>query len=260
MFSKLNSIIKHPFTTKIFDIVIGGFLVGAVVYFVVEQKEIEPRYAISTPEMIAEATADAPRLKLLWDNEEVHNVYTLKIAIWNAGREYLDKNSISATDPIRVMIPPNVQILYADFIRTSRENLDLDATDLSSTGTKAIQIEIVGDEALERNDGGVLKILYTRQSNHNGRIKGCRQGFKEVGWATVTLPPYSYWWVLVMPLIYILMILSPLIRNIKAFCNGVRDSMIIVNIFLIILSLVPLCIFAWFFFLKRWLLSPGWII
>jgi len=190
MFSKLNSIIKHPFTTKIFDIVIGGFLVGAIVYFVVEQKEIKPKYAISNSEMIAETTSGAPRLKLLWDNEEVQNVYSLKIAIWNAGREYLDKSSISATDPIRVTYPPDVQILYADFIRTSRENLDLDASDLSSMGTKAIQIEIVGDEALEQKDGGVLKILYTGHDSDgfavSGRIKGSKQGFKEVGWSSIT--------------------------------------------------------------------------
>ncbi len=192
MSAKLKPIITKtkPILTFVLTQILLALLISATAYFIFEHKDIKPRYAISSPEMVAEATADAPRLKLFWDNEEVKNVYSLKIAIWNAGREYLDKSSISATAPIRVTYPPDVQILYADFIRTSRDNLSFTATDLSSTSTRAIQIQIVGDEALEQKDGGVLKILYTGQGSDEfavtGRIKGSKQGFKEVSWAALT--------------------------------------------------------------------------
>lgn len=192
MSTKINSIMEHPLIKLLLSIVSSFIIGGVLVFYWVEQKEIEPRYAVSNSEMIAEATTDPSRLRLLWDNEEVQNVYSIKIAIWNAGRQYLDTTSISATDPIRVTYPSDIQILYADFIKTSRDNLSLTATDLYSTGTRAIQIEIVGDEALEKRDGGVLKILYTSQSSDEfavtGRIKGSKQGFKRISWGSVIWP------------------------------------------------------------------------
>lgn len=256
MSAKINPIIKYLLTN-----ILLAFVVGVAVYFIIEQKEIEPRYAISNSEMLAETTVDAPRLKLLWDNEEVQNVYSLKIAIWNAGREYLDKNSISATDPIRVMIPPGVRILYADFIRTSRDNLSFTATDLSDTGTSVIQIQIVGDEALEHKDGGVLKILYTGQNSDKfavtGRIKGSKQGFKEVSWATATQTPN--WWGSWVPVLFIALAFISVIRDIKSLRGQKIQPQKAFDIFLTILIIAGLCTYIWSFF-RGWLVSLGWII
>ena len=191
----LSKISKNPVTN--FLIGVGGIIIGIVFavgfYFVVERKEIQPRYAVSEPETLAEATADAPGLKLLWEEEEIENAHTIDIVIWNAGRQFLDKSAISATDPIRVTYPPDVQILYAKFIRTSRDNLQFTTNDLTSAGTRAIQLEIVGDEALERRDGGLLKILFSGPPSNefviNGRIKGSREGFKRVDWDEVASVP-----------------------------------------------------------------------
>jgi hypothetical protein len=196
----LSKISKNPVVN--FLIAVGGiiftimFAVGF--YFLVEQKEVQPRYAVSEPETLAEATADAPGLKLLWEDEEIKNVHTINIVIWNAGRQFLDKNAISATDPIRIAYPSDIQMLYARFVRTSRDSLEFTATDLADRGMKAIQIEIVGDEALEWKDGGLLKILYSGPSTKEfvvtGRIKGSRQGFIKVDWFVISSGNSGLWY------------------------------------------------------------------
>jgi hypothetical protein len=132
-------------------------------------------------------------LTLLWEGEEVENVHTIDVVIWNAGREYLDKNSISATDPIRITYPPGVKILYMKFTRTSRDNLEFTATDLADAGTSAIEVGIVGDEALERKDGGLLRILFSGSGTEEfvvtGRIKGSREGFTKADWHRISSGP-----------------------------------------------------------------------
>jgi hypothetical protein len=190
----LSKIIKSPVTG--FVIGIGGIIFAVVFYFVVEQKEVKPRYAVSEPETLAEATADAPGLRLLWEDEEIENVHTINIVIWNAGRQYLDKDSISATDPIRITYPPGAKILYMKFTRTSRDNLKFTATDLADAGTSAIQVGIVGDEALERKDGGLLHVLFSGLSTEEfvvtGRIKGSREGFTKVDWGRISASGFGW--------------------------------------------------------------------
>lgn len=181
--SMIHRIIWHPVTQ-----LLVGALIAIGLFYLVERKEIEPRYAVSEPELIAEQTTDAPRLTLYWDGEEIKNAYSVKIAVWNAGRQYLDNNSISETDPLRVICPSGVKILYADFIKISRAHLELNAVDATNTGTNAIYIQIVGDEALEKNDGGILKILFTGGETDGfvvtGRIKGSKQGFVRTKWSS----------------------------------------------------------------------------
>lgn len=178
--SVFRRIVWHPIT---------GMIVGAlsmiVLFVLLGRQGVEPRYAVSEPELLVEQTFDAPGLTVLWDGKEIKNVYSVKIAIWNAGRQYLDRNRLSNSDPVRVVYPQGARILYHDFIKTSRSSVDFDTIDLADTGTSAIQIEILDDEALDQGDGGVMKILYTGEYSKEfavmGRIKGSK-GFKRVGW------------------------------------------------------------------------------
>ncbi len=167
--------------------IVIGILITAGFFYWVERKEVEPTYAITVPELLASQTNDAPNLKLYWDDEEIEDIFSVKIVFWNAGREYLDKDSISDTDPLRIQVPSGINILYAEFIQTSRDNLVLSTTikQLDNDTTEII-IDIVGDEALERKDGGILKILFTGAMEEDefqviGRIKGS-SGIKQQEW------------------------------------------------------------------------------
>jgi hypothetical protein len=232
-------------------------MLAAAFWYIVERKEIEPKYAISEPQRVTEGQWDAPGSKLLWDNEQVENVYSVRIAIWNNGRQYLDNVSISATDPLRVTYPPGVKILYADFFRTSRAGLAFEATDLSSAGTDAIRLEIVGDEALERHDGGVLAVLYTGERSDPftvvGRIKGCKDGFVRVDWTTrysasyIMLSFMSVISVLIAALILILYALKVLNRTHRLFITSFW-SLLVLGALLILYA-----------GLKDFLLVPNWV-
>lgn len=184
--SVICSILGNRVFKFLFNNVLVGLLLWALTYFFVEQRKVEPRYAVSEPELLAEQTTDTPRLTLLWYGEEIENVYSIKIAIWNAGKEWLDSDRLSDSDPVRVICPQETQILYNDFIKTSRSSLDFDTTDLIDGEVNSIQLKIKDDESLYKGDGGILKILYSGGSTSDftvtGRVKGSPMGFVKTDW------------------------------------------------------------------------------
>lgn len=182
IFHSVWEFLKHPITS----LAIGILL--TLLFYNLQIKEIEPRFSISEPELLAKQILGEPNLKLFWGDEEIQDISSVKIAFWNSGRQYLDESSISKTEPIRISIPQGVTVLYSDVILTSRNELKFKTSlQTSSNNEQFILIEIEGDEALEYKDGAVIKVLFTGSPKTNffikGRIKGSVEGFVETPWA-----------------------------------------------------------------------------
>lgn len=179
----LIQLIKHP----LFGVVFGAGL--AVFLFYLSQSDMSPRYSVSNPKLLAEITDKTPRLKLLWDDKQINNIYSVDVLIWNAGKQFIDNSSISSTDPIILKYSKSIQVLYSNFSKTSRSNLALKAS--NDSAKNIISINIVGDEALEQGDGGMLSILFTGPPEASfiveGRIKGHKEGFSRVEWSEVVM-------------------------------------------------------------------------
>ncbi|MBT3323350.1 MAG: hypothetical protein HN392_13780 [Anaerolineae bacterium] len=185
--SKISQGVISFLKENLLNLFIGTFIALAIFYFL-ERKEIEPRYSISGTELLAEQLENNNNLKLFWDGKEIQNIRSIEIAIWNAGKQIIKKDDISETKPIRIIIPPGLDVLYADFIKTSRPNELTFSTShqVSDDNIHYIKIEIVGDEAIEENDGGIVKVLFTGESDErfsvSGRIFGSKDGFRELAW------------------------------------------------------------------------------
>ena len=148
--------VSHPAS----GIVIGILI--ALYFYSLSISRIEPRYAIMGPEALAMITLDSPRLELRWDGRAIENVQMVRIALWNSGRSYLDNAAIPKESPIRIEYPRDVQVLSATLSAVSRPSLILEAREDSIAGAgECLRLDLAGDEALERHDGGVFTILYT---------------------------------------------------------------------------------------------------
>jgi len=245
MLEKIKSFLWHPIT----GIAIG--IIVAVVIYYAERKMVEPLYAVSDPKLIAEVTADTPELKLLWEEEEIINAYIIEIAIWNGGRAFIDNDLISTTKPIRVTIPEGVEVLSASFTKFSRVDLVLNALQEEQEHDH-IYIEIIGDEALENKDGGVLQILFTGNKTDDfkvvGRIKGSKEGFKKEEWAEVVGINFSW-----NTLILILVIFLGLNEFIKFITKVIEKEKRLVDrplwskILLVFLILIQISVIAFYF-------------
>ena len=182
-------------------------LVGTAVtiFAVFSQAEqvMAPRFAVDAHDLLVKKGEKPEELKITWRGEEFTNLYTARIAIWNQGRRTIEKTSISKTDPIRVQFPPHIRVLSAEFMKTSRPNLKLQSQVGMHEGQPAVHVEMMGDDALERHDGGVVQLLYTKVPHDQGfghvrgefkkdpddfvvtgRIKASEGDFQPVPWNT----------------------------------------------------------------------------
>lgn len=181
-------------------------LVGLVpLFFGKGQPSVEPTYAVGWHDLIAATSDKAPKLTLTWGGTEYANVYIARIAIWNQGRHFMDKTLMSSTDPIRVVYPEGIKVLSAQIAFTSRSSLNLNARTETYHGQDVVVLEVVGDDALEYHEGGILNVTYTKTEavglfgqvrgpfpdspadfEVKGRVKGSVNGFRRMPFYDVT--------------------------------------------------------------------------
>ena len=177
--------IKHPLT-----ILVIGILVTLSVYLL-SRKEKEPVFTISPPDLVAQTVPGEEKLKIFWENKEIQNAASVKVAIWNDGSQFIDKNDFASTEPMRIVPSEKVTILAVQMLKTSRPNLRFDTTiETSPDGIGTVLIKIKGDEALEHFDGALFHILFSGSPNIKwkviGRIKGAPKGFQSKDWAKIS--------------------------------------------------------------------------
>jgi len=165
--------IKHPVIWFVLSSVV------AILLFFASSASIEPRYFVDKTATIASSLDGNENLEVLWNGEEIENVKSTQVALWNAGRKYLDKISISEDSPIKIHLSNGGRILSHKILKVSRGSLEFDV-DVKDDN---LVINFKNDEALEKNDGLLIEVLYTGNSESSlvvqGRIKGVPDGFEE---------------------------------------------------------------------------------
>lgn len=185
LLKKTTTFVSHPLF-GLFTF-IAGLIFTLIFFYSVELIEVKPVYSVNVINSIASQTLDEPDFKIFWKEEEIKNLNSVEVAIWNNGKQFLDKDNISDSDPIKIIIPDGVKVLKVDIVKTSRPELSFNCTYFpSKDNIKNVIIDIVGDEALEKSDGLMIKIYFTGSSEEEfivtGRIFGSKQGFTKVHW------------------------------------------------------------------------------
>lgn len=179
---KILPYIRSP----IFSVSIGiiGLLLSLFFYYS-SQNKIEPKYQVSGEHYLIRVSSqlvmNANDLKILWKGDEIEEAYYSKIAFWNNGLDYIGKERLSESDPLRISYSENIEVIGASLLGQSRDELEIllkvDRKD------KNIYINYEENEALEKNDGGVVFIIYTGLGNPElkleGRVKGSSSGFEK---------------------------------------------------------------------------------
>jgi hypothetical protein len=168
-----------------------GIGVTILIGYVFSVGNVDPCYSVSGVETIAAVLESETRLHLLWDGKDIPNVAVVRIALWNAGKQYIDAKNTVPSSPICIVPPEGVTLLSEAIVNLSRKDLALSLTRVrSETGEEVLQVDLLGDEALERGDGAVVQVLYSGPSDGEwrvaGRIKGDVSGFARREWRIVT--------------------------------------------------------------------------
>jgi hypothetical protein len=180
----------HPLTG-----LIAAIAVGFGTYFL-SRSSREPVFVVSPPELVAQTVNGEANLKILWQDKEIQNAASVKIAFWNHGSQYIDKNDISNTDPIRLQSSEKVRILSVSQLGGSRNAVKFSwHKETNTAGAESAVLNIEGDEALERFDGAAFHVLFSGPLDSQwivtGRIKGVPAGFVKKEWSKVQPPDWA---------------------------------------------------------------------
>jgi hypothetical protein len=166
--------------------------VGFGTYFLSKSTK-EPVFAVSPAELVAQTVNGEGNLKVLWQDKEIPNAASVKIAFWNQGSQYIDRNDISTTEPLRFQSAEKVKILSVSQLASSRSAVKFSwQKQIDGQGGESAVLSIEGDEALERFDGAAFHILFSGPLTSTwivvGRIKGVPEGFSKKDWSKVQPP------------------------------------------------------------------------
>lgn len=195
----------------------------------------EPYYMIISDELAV--SSPTSRIKLYFDSTEVPNVKVMQIALWNGGKNYIEKEKLINSYFAEVS-SLGVKILQTDISKRSRKELNL-KTKISKTKDRLF-LFLEGREVVESKDGAVIKIFYTSEYESNWkintRIKGVPNGFKKYSYHSSK--SYSFKNTLINFSLAISFILFYGIGNYQGLYSKNLFSKIIAVVFMILLVLI----------------------
>ncbi len=211
---------------------------------------VDPVYTLLGTNVVAERRF--PRLAVQWDGQAIENLCVSRVAIWNAGNTPIRSDQFIQSNPIRVVPLAATRILNADTIHASRHDLPVS---IEIGDERKIHLRFGSDEALEQNDGIVLRILHSGQScstvgfRVEGRVIGNKDGFRAystVGWDISPVRVLG-WLSFAGSLFLILASLSALSSKVLPRAPKVSDVLILASL-VALLSACPASIWAYVYF------------
>jgi hypothetical protein len=159
---------------------LATFAAGVIGTFVVyrwQKKERVPYYARRNVLLIKNTIAPIEGVEVHYrgHSKNIDNLSVAVIAIWNAGRETLDKAHFTTAKPLRVVACDSVTILGVSIIQcntdTAQPRCDYHKTKNSADVTF---------DYLDKNEGFVLQVLHTGINKEDIRIEGAFKGCGDI--------------------------------------------------------------------------------
>lgn len=178
----INSDAEKPFTLSALAIVgiIGSIAslisIPLAVYFYLQTKEYpQLTYYVNPAKAVVVKAGQASRLTTSYDNKIITtDITAAQLQIWNSGTKPIKKDGV--LKPVVIYTENNVPILEATIRKSGREvsQLALNIDELQQ-GRVTILWNI-----LERNDGGVIQLIYAGNTNEQFKFDGVMEGQSQV--------------------------------------------------------------------------------
>jgi len=140
-------------------------------------------YTVGNHQEIVNSQLAPGRLKVFWDGKQVPVIFAKKVALWNSSSVLIDQTTISETQPLKIVPSEPVKILGIETVKVSQESILFKKQIIhdEKLDRDVIVVNIAGNNALEKNDGGIFQIFYSSEKpvdfSVQARIKGLPRGF-----------------------------------------------------------------------------------
>ena len=159
---------------------IVGLIAAGATYFLTRKRKILA-YLVQGNWLLGSNGAELPKqVTVMFEGKDIPRLTRSRLIMWNKGEETIQGEDIVGSDPLRIDFDPDVRILSANILKTSRDVIGGVYT-IAEVDKSSIAVEF---EFLDKGDGFVLEILHTgivRRPDLKGTIKGIPAGPCKMG-------------------------------------------------------------------------------
>ncbi len=151
-----------------------GILLSFYFYFKSIKNRI-PIYVIRTINLVKEKIQKIDTVKIMYSNREINNLSISKIAIWNDGKETINKNDVANSSPIKININNNFNILDAEILyqKNNANDFKIEIED----NKKCINLTF---DYFDFEEGVILQIYHTGNSSEDLNLSGTIKSVKKI--------------------------------------------------------------------------------
>lgn len=174
----ISVIAANPWLTLVSFLIGVLGLVLAFVFYYKSQKDRRPFYEVASKTLIDGIDKTLDGLQIQYKGQPQNRITVTKIVFWNDGRETIDRNDLLRANPLRIVCPPDLEILDIQTILVSSvaNIVDLDGPIKLDD---SIDYTIVF-EYLDHMDYFVIQVIHTGDDAQKFSIKGKIKGVAEI--------------------------------------------------------------------------------
>ena len=147
---------------------------GMLVIYMMTKKEKRPFYSIKSTSIFQGLTGKFKPLKIEYDGEEIENLTTAKLFLWNGGKETINKNDIAELEPLTIKVTDNYKMLDVTILESSKI-----ANNFKYTLSNDLSKLLLTFDYIDINEGVVIQIIHTGKSKDDIELTGLIKGSGE---------------------------------------------------------------------------------
>lgn len=151
-----------------------GILFSVYFYFKSKKNKV-PTYAVRTINLVRDKVQKINTVEILYSGEKVDNLSISKVALWNDGRDTINKADVALNNPIKVRINGNYKFLDTKILYQKN-----DANDFSvqiSNDKSSVDISF---DYFDFEEGIVLELFHTGNTSEDLLIDGKVKSVKSI--------------------------------------------------------------------------------
>jgi hypothetical protein len=150
---------------------LAGLAVGVIgiVLYVRGKREKRPRYTVRSTTLVEGLTSRYSGLEMRFGGDPISNLTSSRLALWNAGRETIQRQDLAAGDPTRVELPEGVTLLDVLILHVSTQGNEVAVE-------KKENILNISFEYIDHDQGAVLQLLHDGLETDKVRLLGSVKG------------------------------------------------------------------------------------
>jgi len=184
----------------------------------------EPRWAITSNNLIRGYSSKLNELDILYKDHKVENLTISKILFWNRGRDTINRQDIATAEPLVIKSTEEVEILDAKILSNNNES-----SQISAELENSQQSYLIFDY-LDYDQGAIIQIVHTGTSSKDifvsGKIKSTEIANQDKD-SIIPRNKARIFWSLISTPIIVLLLALPVAYVVYSFASLPSEEFII---------------------------------